>query len=129
MNASINAALKYIAPGNSAATTNLVATVAYVGSSTGFLDIPEGTLDGVEFAVPFGTVGEPKVIALQNNTALDKEISINGSEDVWTLGPGDLMILGGPVALGITSIDVIETDTAGADGNVSYVVLGDDASP
>jgi hypothetical protein len=129
MNATISAALKYIAPGNSSANVNLAASVAYVGESAGFLDIPEGTADGASFAVPFGSVAAPKLIALQNNTATAKEIAINASEDVWTLGAGDLMILGGPAALGITSVSVIETALSEADGNVSYVVLGDSATP
>lgn len=129
MNASISAALRYIAPGNSAATSNLSAAVEYVGSSSGFLDIPEGTAAAASFAVPFGSVAAPKAIALQNNTATAKGVAINGSEDVWNLGAGDMMVLGGPAALGITSISIIETVEAAADGNVSYVVLGDSPTP
>lgn len=121
--------LRYIAPGNSSSVAALAATIDYVGSSSGFLDIPEGAADGDSFAVPFGSVAAPKMIALQNNTLTAKEIAINESEDVWTLGAGDMLVLGGPTAVGITSVDVIETVLSTADGTVAFVVLGDSATP
>jgi len=129
MNATAKLSLTYIAPGNSAATTNLSASIAYVGSSAGFLDIPEGTADGASFAVPFGSVGEVKAVAIQNNTATPKEIAVNGSEDVFELAAGAMFVVAGPTASDITSLDVIETALSTADGQVSYVVLGDSATP
>ena len=121
--------LRYTSPGNSQSVANLNAMIEYVGSCAGFLDIPEGTVDGATFAVPFGSVGAAKSITLQNNTALAKEIAINASEDVWSIGPGAMLIIAGIAAGNITSITVIETATSGADGTVAYVVLGDSETP
>lgn len=116
--------LRYIAPGDVSSTMALASLVDYVGSAAGYIDVPVSATDGTTYAVPFGSVAAPKMIALQNNTESPVEIAINGSEDVWNLGAGDLMILGGPTALGITAISVILTGTQAAAGTVSYVVLG-----
>lgn len=129
MQANAALSLRYIAPGNVSSTLSMSATTDYVGSSAGFLDVPEAAVDGTSYAVPFGSVSQPKMIAIQNNTALAVEIAVNGSEDVWTLGAGDLLVAGGPAAVGITGINVILTATQDADGAIAYVVLGDTATP
>jgi hypothetical protein len=129
MNATAKLVLSYIAPGGSSQNMNFAAALTYVGSAAGFLDIPEGAADGTSYAVPFGTVTAPKLVALQNNTNQSVEVAINGSEDVWTLGAGDILTLGGPAALGVTSVSVLTTALTTADGSVSYVVLGDEATP
>jgi len=129
MQATAALSLRYISPGNSASVANLNATIEYAGSCAGFIDIPEGTADGADFPVPFGSVDEAKCVCFQNNTTLAKEISINESLDVWELAPLGMLLLSGVAAGGITSISVIETATATADGTVSYVVLGDSATP
>ncbi len=129
MQANASLSLRYIAPGNVSSTMTMAAVLAYVGSAAGFIDVPEAAVDGTSYAVPFGSVAAPKLVAIQNNTLLAVEIAINASEDVWTLGAGDLMILGGPAALGITSVSVILTATQDADGQVAYVVLGDAETP
>jgi hypothetical protein len=129
MQANAALSLRYIAPGNVSSTMTMAAVLAYVGSAAGFIDVPEAAVDGTSYAVPFGSVAAPKLVAVQNNTLLPVEISINASEDVWNLGAGDLMILGGPTALGITSVSAILTGTQTADGQIAFVVLGDDATP
>lgn len=129
MQASAALSLRYIAPGNVSSTMTMAAVLEYVGSAAGFIDVPEAAADGVSYAVPFGSVAAPKTVAIQNNTTLPVEISINASEDVWNLGAGDLMILAGPTALGITSVSAILTGTQTEDGQIAYVVLGDAATP
>lgn len=124
MQATSMLSLRYIAPGDVSSTLALSAVTDYVGSAGGFIDVPIAATDGTTYAVPFGSVAAPKLIALQNNTEAAVEIAINGSEDVWNLGAGDLMILGGPAALGITAISVILTATQAAAGQVAFVVLG-----
>jgi hypothetical protein len=129
MNATAKLVLSYIAPGGSSQNLNFAAALTYVGSATGFLDIPEGAADGTSYAVPFGTVTAPKLVALQNNTNQAIEVAVNASEDVWTVGAGDMLVVGGPAALGITSLAVLTTALTTADGSVAFVVLGDEATP
>jgi hypothetical protein len=124
MQANAALSLRYIAPGDVSSTMAMSAAVDYLGSSAGFIDVPIAAADGTTYAVPFGSVAAPKLIAIQNNSEAAVEISVNASEDVWTLGVGDLMILGGPAALGITAVSVILTALQAAAGSVSYVVLG-----
>ncbi len=116
--------LRYIAPGDVSSTLSLSAVTEYVGSAGGFIDVPVAATDGTTYAIPFGSVAAPKTIAIQNNTEAPIEIAVNGSEDVWTLGAGDLMVLAGPTALGITGIGCILTATQAAAGQIAYVVLG-----
>ncbi len=129
MNATAKLVVSCIVPGGGSQTLNLSTSLTYVGSASGFLDIPEGAVDGTSYAVPFGTVATPKMVALQNNTAQSLEVAINASEDVFTIGAGDMLVLAGPTALGVTSVSVLTTATTTADGNVAYIVLGDDVTP
>ncbi len=124
MQATAMLSLRYIAPGDVSSTLAMSAVTEYVGSAGGFIDVPIAATDGTTYAVPFGSVAAPKLIAIQNNTEAAVEIAVNASEDVWTLGAGDLMVLGGPAALGITAISVILTASQVAAGTVAYVVLG-----
>jgi hypothetical protein len=129
MQATSQLSVRYIAPGDVSSTLAMSAVVDYVGSAAGFIDVPEAAVDGTSYAVPFGSVAAPKLIALKNDTLLAVEISINASEDVFTLGAGDMLVLGGPAAVGVTSVSVILTATQTADGKVSYIVLGDSETP
>lgn len=124
MQATSMLSLRYIAPGDVSSTLALSAVTDYVGSAGGFIDVPAAAADGTSYSVPFGSVAAPKLIAIQNNTEAALEVAVNGSEDLWTLGAGDLMILGGPTALGITAITVTLTALQVAAGQVAYVVLG-----
>jgi hypothetical protein len=125
MQANAALSLRYIAPGDVASTMAMAATTEYNGSSAGFVDVPAGATSSTSYAVPFGSVAAPKQIAIQNNTEAAVQISVNASEDVWNLGAGDLLIVGGPTGLGVTSISAILTATQVAAGKIAYVVLGD----
>ncbi len=125
MQATAALSLRYIAPGDVSSTLAMGAVVAYNGSAGGFIDVPLGATIGTAYAVPFGSVAAPKLIAIQNNTEAAVQVAVNGSEDVWDLGAGDLMVLGGPAAVGITAVSAILKGTQAAAGQIAFVVLGD----
>jgi hypothetical protein len=125
MQATSTLTLRYVGPGDVAAVLNFNAELEYIASAAGFLDIPAATADGISFAVPFGTIGAAKGIALQNNTPQNLEVSINASEDVFVIAPNALFLSMGEAASGITSVSVLTTALTTVQGTVAYIVLGD----
>ena len=124
MQANAALSLQYVAPGDVSSTMAMGSTASYVGSTAGFLDVPQGATIGTTYAVPFGSVAAANMIAVKNNTEAAVQIKVNGSSDVWDLGAGDMMVLGGPAALGITSISAVLKGTQAEAGQIAYVVLG-----
>ncbi len=125
MQATSTLTLRYVAPGNVASVLSLNTELEYIASAAGFLDIPAAAADGTSYAVPFGTVAAAKGYVLQNNTDQAVEVSINASEDVFTLQPGGILVQQGQAVSTVTSISVITTALTTEQGTVAYVVLGD----
>lgn len=129
MQATARLQVSFTGPTNVGTAVAMAATLAYVGSAAGFIDIPKTTVTATTYQVPFGSIASGKVAAIQNNTGQDLHVSVNGSEDVFTVPPGGVCMPSCGEAAGITALSVTTTATMTEDGTVSYLVLGDTATP
>jgi len=127
----VNMTLQWTPP--SAAANSGLATLASTGTenaqSVGRLDIPNGTVVGTVFGVPFGTVGEAKVCIVLNQMTSPIGIRLNGAlADDFELGPGQTFALFGGVpgtATPLTQVDIVTTADPATTQYVNHWVMGD----
>lgn len=127
--------LRYTVPGPAPTSpTFSVPSIVYTASNAGFIDIPESTASATPFSVPFGAVAAAKGVLIQNNTSQELDVIVQGEADsVFRLPPGGICIpllasTAGTVDP-LTQVSVITTAVAAEDGNVAFVILGDEPTP
>jgi hypothetical protein len=122
--------LTYQAPGGgSVAIPQKSYTVPYGASCAGQLDIPDGTVDGASFDIPFGSIATGATAALiYNGTSFPLELKINGSAVVCEIAAGGAHLICQadlPAGVPLTALAVLATDTTVGVERVEYFVFGD----
>jgi hypothetical protein len=122
--------LSYPAPGGGTSGPQAISVLApFQPSGAGRLDIPAGTLTGVVFAVPFGTITNAVLAMIRNESDRPVQLRINGSANLVELPATDgLFVYGGSTVPGSTPLTALAVVTDGTHtnaGRVSYWVFGD----
>jgi len=101
----------------------------YNAAAVGSIDIPNGTIVGTVFSIPFNSVDNAKTVIIRNDMTSDVGVRLNGAvADNFELAPSGEMIISNPVAPGttpITQIDVVTTADPTNLERLFYFVFGD----
>ncbi len=122
----------HVPPGAAVASQAVVSVTSdYVAQEGGTLDIPDGTLSGVEFPLPFGTVDVDGIMFLFKNTNnQDMLLRLNGSAGITRVAPGGILMIANPtVASGggptpLLAASVATTAAQVGAGTFNYYVFG-----
>jgi hypothetical protein len=128
----LNLTLSHFPPGAGvAAQVALAITSNYVAAEGGTLDIPNGTLSGVEFDLPFGTVDtDGLMFVFKNTNNQDMMLRLNGSANLTRVAPGGMVMIGHPTAVSggvptpLLAASVLTTAPQVGAGTVNYYVFG-----
>jgi hypothetical protein len=123
--------LSFPAPGGGTSGPQaMTALPPFKACSTGKIDVPAGTLTGVTYPIPFGSIGVAATLAMIKNTC-DRPVllKINGSSSLVELAANDgLFLYAGSEAPGgtpLTSLSIVTDGTHTNSGQISYWVFGD----
>lgn len=115
------------APDNSGNSTYTVQNT-YVADNVGRIDIPNGTVIGTVFPIPFGGVGRGKMIVIKNKMTSDIGIRLNAAiANNFELGPdGEFAYITptAPATTPLSSIDIVTTVDPTNLESVFYHCLG-----
>jgi hypothetical protein len=116
--------------GPNTTATDVVGPVTMTAQNEGVLDIPSGSATGAAFSIPFGSVGSPQHVFVQNaGMSGTIKVGINGgtgASQVMELPPGGSVEYTAPVAVAEppTVIAVFVGATEPGLGQVKYVIYG-----
>lgn len=124
--ANVSVRINYAGPGSSTIAPSMAVVAPFDGSTTGQVDVPEGTLTGVSVDVPMGGIEAPNLIAVRNQTEADVLVTL----DPFRLPPGGILLYVAPVAPAsapLAAVPIETTATQAAAGKLEYWVVGDPA--
>ena len=104
-------------------------TTNYNAQNVGQIDINPIDAVPTTWVVPFGSVGQAKVVMIQNSTSADVTVRLNahGADD-FKLSSGASFIYSAPTApagIMISAVSVITTAAPAVTENVNFWVIGD----
>jgi hypothetical protein len=101
----------------------------YSGENVGILDIPDATLSGTEFTVPFGSIAVgATLLVIKNTNNQDVILTLNGSANLFRIAPGGFFIYAAasqPAGVPLLSASVKLTAVQSGAGTVQYHVFGE----
>jgi len=123
--------MTYTPPGGplNSGTFSKVVSFPYTAMTSGILDIPDSTVGGVVFPIPFGTINaNAQVLLIYNLNNKDIGIRLNGSPaDIYQVPPGGILTAGNPttsIANPLLSASIVTTALQVGTGTVEFFVLG-----
>jgi len=110
-----------------------VSTLGTSGSvnaqNAGTIDVPNGTVVGTVFGVPFGSVGAAFSVLIRNNMTSAIGVRLNGAvADEFEIVPGGEFMLSGNAAgsgTPLTQVDLVTTADPTTTEQIYYWVFGD----
>lgn len=106
--------------------------VPWTQESGGVIPVPDGTSDGTEYSIPFGSVeAEATFFFVKNSTGASLAIRMNGVATGWSVPNGASLLYQAPssVTLGegmdtaLTQASVVTNVLQDGDGSVEFLVL------
>jgi hypothetical protein len=130
--ATLSATLSFLPPGVAAACQAAMSVVSnYTSMEGGTLDIPDATVSGTVFALPFGSVNQDaRAFVFKNTNNQDMWLRLNGSSNLYRVPPNGSIFIAHPAdASGgsptpLLSASVVLTANQSGSGTVNYYVFG-----
>lgn len=127
----VTVGLQYTPP--SAPDNSGVSTLGTSGSTNaqnaGTLDIPNGTVVGTVFGIPFGSVSAAFCCIVKNNMSSSIGVRFNGApaDEIEIAPSGEFMLSGSAAAAGtpLTQVDIVTTADPTSTEQIHYWVFGD----
>lgn len=127
----VTVGLQYTPP--SAPDNSGVVTLGTSGNTNaqnvGTIDVPNGTVVGTVFGIPFGSVSAAYCCIIKNKMTSSIGVRINGAgSDTFEIAPsGEFMLSGSaaPSTTPLTQVDIVTTADPTSTEQIDYFVFGD----
>lgn len=131
LNSTATVSLQYTPPGSAANSGNVsyVVTASCQAQCVGQIDVSTSAAPGSTIEIPFGSVGDAKMIVLKNLGANEYGVRLNGSvTNTFSLVPNGEFVFAGstiPSDTSISSLTVVVLSTPSSVDYLQYFVYGD----
>lgn len=116
------------APANSG-QASLAVTHTYNASNVGSIDVPNGTVVGTVFPIPFGSLTAAKTLVIRNNLTAEVGVRLNGAvANNFNIPAGGELVYSAPtapLAVPITAAALVTTVDPTALERCVFMVFGD----